>query len=166
MSPNTNKLSSYTPLSIDPASLDLVGLIAFLSRHIQHHVKRLLSPFELDTSTFETLAVLYRLGAPYEMSPTELRHAVVLTSGAMTSCIDRLEKRGWVERVQDPNDRRSIRVRLTPDGHAFTDDVIKARLKEGKAMVGRLTKTQQTQLTDLLRRLLETTDTTTAMENR
>lgn len=37
-----------------------------------------------------------------------------LTTGAVTGLIDRLERKGYVERVQDPKDRRKVVVRIVP----------------------------------------------------
>src|ERR1051325_7098408 len=50
---------------------------------------------------YEVLAVLRRSGPPYRLHPTELFGAVVLSSGAMTNRIDRLESAGLVERFPD-----------------------------------------------------------------
>lgn len=46
----------------------------------------------------DVLATLRRSGAPYRLSPTVLRKAVLLTSGAMTACLNRLEQRGLIRR--------------------------------------------------------------------
>jgi DNA-binding MarR family transcriptional regulator len=44
----------------------------------------------------------------------ELAQAMHLTTGAVTSVLDRLEKAGWARRVRDPDDRRRVLVELTP----------------------------------------------------
>jgi DNA-binding MarR family transcriptional regulator len=44
----------------------------------------------------------------------ELAEAMHLTSGAITSVIDRLERGGWAKRVADPQDRRRVLVELSP----------------------------------------------------
>jgi DNA-binding MarR family transcriptional regulator len=55
------------------------------------------------------LATLQRSGAPYRLSPTALRKSVLLTSGAMTACLNRLEQCGLISRNPDDGDRRSRR---------------------------------------------------------
>jgi len=47
----------------------------------------------------------------------ELAHAVGLSPGAVTTVLDRLERRGFVERRRDPNDRRRVVVELTEDAN-------------------------------------------------
>lgn len=51
-----------------------------------------------------------------EKSPSRLAEYVVRTTGGMTKIVDRLERRGLVHRVPDPDDRRGVLVALTVDG--------------------------------------------------
>ena len=67
---------------------------------------------------FDVLAALRRAGAPYELSPGRLLRETLVTSGTMTNRVDRLAARGLVERYPDPDDRRGVIVRLTPEGKA------------------------------------------------
>lgn len=55
-----------------------------------------------------------RLDGP--LTPKELSHRVQMGSGATTAMIDRLEKRGFVERVKHPTDRRSVLIRRVEQG--------------------------------------------------
>jgi DNA-binding MarR family transcriptional regulator len=67
------------------------------------------------------LASLRRAGKPYRLTPTQLYNSLMLTSGAMTNRVDRLEAAGLVERLQDPADRRGVLVSLTKDGLKLID---------------------------------------------
>src|SRR3954447_18181265 len=61
--------------------------------------------------------VLYALStAPEGLRITELLDDVLLTQPGMSRLIARLEDRGLVERLDDPDDGRACRVRLTPAG--------------------------------------------------
>lgn len=51
-----------------------------------------------------------------DVTPKELAVRLDLTSGSVTTLIDRLENRSYVERVSHPQDRRSLLVRPTPGG--------------------------------------------------
>ena len=54
----------------------------------------------------------------------------MLTSGAMTHRLDRLENSGWIERRPDPDDRRGVKVHLTKSGRDLVDRAIEARFEE------------------------------------
>ena len=139
---------------LDASPLGILNRIVRLGKHIEADLRRALAPFGLDTWSFDVLAALRRQGAPYALSPTALRRASLLTSGAMTNRIDRLEERGLVERVADPNDRRAIRVYLKPVGLGLIEAAIEARLNAAKDLVECLAHQEQHQLSQLLRKLL------------
>jgi DNA-binding MarR family transcriptional regulator len=127
-----------------------------LGKYIEADLKQALAPFGLDTWSFEVLAALRRQGEPYALSPTGLRRGALLTSGAMTNRIDRLEERKLVERVDDPNDRRALKVHLTPDGLRLVDQAIEVRFRAAEDLASRLTEAEMNKLTGLLRKLLLT----------
>ncbi len=139
---------------LDPSALGVVGRILRLAKHVRRGMKESLAPYGLDLWGFDVLATLRRAGSPYSLSPTDLRRIVMLTSGAMTNRIDRLEEQGWVERVADPNDRRAIQVRLTPAGKELIDEAVVARLEVAENLVEPLSATDRLRLADLLRTLL------------
>ena len=68
--------------------------------------------FGLNTSDLECLDLIYLRG---HASAGELARATGLTSGAVTALIDRLERAGYVERTDDPTDRRRREVRILAD---------------------------------------------------
>lgn len=71
-----------------------------------------LEPLDLTFVEYTVLRVL----ADGEKSPSQLAEYVVRTTGGMTKIVDRLERRGLVQRVPHPEDRRGVLVGLTPDG--------------------------------------------------
>ncbi|MGC5015005.1 MarR family winged helix-turn-helix transcriptional regulator [Streptosporangium sp. DT93] len=48
--------------------------------------------------------------APSPITPSRLREELNLTSGAVTACLDRLERAGHIRRVRDVHDRRVIHL--------------------------------------------------------
>jgi DNA-binding MarR family transcriptional regulator len=68
---------------------------------------------------------------------TELARAAQLNPGAMTRLLDKLESRGLVARVADPDDRRAINIHLTEAGAAIWTDIDQCgrRVRE-RAMAG------------------------------
>jgi DNA-binding MarR family transcriptional regulator len=110
--------------------------------------------FGLDRSSWDVLASLRRVGAPYRRSPTELYRALMRTSGGMTHLVDRLERGGLVERVADPDDRRGLLVGLTRKGRALVTRVGPSHLETERRMLAALTEEEQAELARLLRKLL------------
>ncbi len=142
---------------LDPSPLAILARVVRLSKHIANSLRQTLAPFGLDTWSFDVLGALRRQGRPFAMTPTELRRATILTSGAMTNRIDRLEARGLVERIADPSDRRGIKVRLTAKGLTLVDEAVVARLQSAEQLVSHLDSHERDQLAGLLRKLLLTT---------
>src|SRR5580700_7813777 len=68
--------------------------------------------YGLTFGEYEVLAALVRSGPPHRLKPGDLVGALVLSSGAVTNRIDRVEDAGLVERIPDPDDRRGTLVVL------------------------------------------------------
>ncbi len=100
------------------------------------------------------LSALRRKGKPYEQPATELARLTMLTSGAMTNRIDRLEAKGLVERTTDPHDRRGVNVRLTKRGLRTIDQAIQTRLEAARAQLSAVNSSERAALSDGLRKLL------------
>jgi DNA-binding MarR family transcriptional regulator len=139
---------------LDASALGVLNRVVRLGKHIEADLKQALAPFGLDTWSFDVLSALRRQGEPYALSPTGLRRAALLTSGAMTNRIDRLEERRLVQRVPDPNDRRALLVHLTPDGLSLVDQALEVRFRAAETLASRLTEAEMKKLTGLLRKLL------------
>jgi DNA-binding MarR family transcriptional regulator len=141
---------------LDATALGVLNRVVRLGKHIEADLKQAVAPFGLDTWSFDVLAALRRQGEPFAMSPTALRRAALLTSGAMTNRIDRLEERKLVERTPDATDRRALKVHLTADGLDLIEQVIEVRFRAAEDLASRLTEAETRELTRLLRKLLLT----------
>jgi len=82
-----------------------------------------------------------------------LGEKVLLTSGSMTAAIDRLERRGWVVRRDDPEDRRSRIVRLTPEGRKTIQGLFRSHQRDMERAAAALTASERGQLIALLKKL-------------
>jgi DNA-binding MarR family transcriptional regulator len=76
------------------------------------------------------------------MSAGELATAARLTSGAITSVVDRLERSGYVRRVADPADRRRVLIEPTPEVFEATRELMHVMAEEGGPIVERYTDEQ------------------------
>jgi len=115
----------------------------------------LFARFGLQAGEFDVLATLRRSGAPYTLTPTALYEATMVTSGAMTNRLDRLEKAGLILRGPHPNDRRGIVVQLTEKGLALIDDAVTAHVANEHEILAGLTGAERETLAQLLGKLIE-----------
>ncbi len=109
----------------------------------------------LQPGWFDLLAALRRAGAPYELNPTELTRATMLSSGGTTKRLDRLAEAGLVERRDDPDDRRGTLVRLTRRGKRVIDRAVESHIQNEARLLRSFTPSELRTLDALLRKLLK-----------
>ncbi|RWN57506.1 MAG: MarR family transcriptional regulator [Mesorhizobium sp.] len=114
----------------------------------------LFARFGLQSGEFDVLATLRRSGSPYALTPTALYEATMVTSGAMTNRLDRLEKSGLIMRGPHPNDRRGVVVQLTEKGLALVDEAVAAHVANEHEILSGLTRAEQDTLAGLLEKLI------------
>ena len=78
----------------------------------------------------------------------------MLSSAGITSRIDRLERRGLVRRLDDPDDRRGVIIELTDDGREVVDEAVAALAISDRQLLERLDPQEVEQLEGLLRKVL------------
>ncbi|MEA2684579.1 MAG: hypothetical protein QOK05_2907 [Chloroflexota bacterium] len=110
--------------------------------------------FGITFGEYEVLAALVRSGTPHRLTPGQLTGAMVLSSGAMTNRIDKLERMGLVERLADPKDRRGTLVSLTDRGRRVVDEALHEHLANEERLLSGLSAADRRQLEQLLRKLL------------
>jgi DNA-binding MarR family transcriptional regulator len=140
---------------IDLWSLNVLGRIARLSRVLERENKKFLTEHGLEPFEFDVLTTLRRSGEPYELTPSALFMATLVTSGAVTNRIDRMEVKGLVERVRDLDDRRSIHIRLTPHGREVLDGIFSLHIANMERILQPLDRQACEQTASALRILLE-----------
>ena len=138
---------------LDPSPMGVIARLFRLTRVLERKIDEVFSEFGLIQSGFTVLAALRRAGPPHQLSPSKLHDSLLVSSGAMTNRIDRLEARGLVERVTHPNDRRSVLVALTDEGRTLVDEAVEAVITAEVIMLRTLTSDEQITLTALLRKL-------------
>lgn len=111
---------------------------------------RLLRPFKLTDSQFNVLMLLKHQSGPDGMSQTKLGKMLLVNRSNVTGLIDRMEQAGWVERVDEADDRRVKRVRLTNSGRKLLEKAEKAYFKRVEEVMGPLEPGQIQALTRLL----------------
>ncbi|RKN08649.1 MarR family winged helix-turn-helix transcriptional regulator [Streptomyces radicis] len=147
---------------IDVEPLEVLSRVSRLARHLDRARRLVFAEHHLEPWEFDVLTALRRAGSPYQLSPGQLLTQTLVTSGTMTNRIDRLAKKGLVERLPDPNDRRGVLVRLTVTGQRHADGALSGLLAQERALLGGLTGAQRRELAALLRHLTAPFDNTPA----
>jgi DNA-binding MarR family transcriptional regulator len=138
---------------LDASPIRVIGRISRLSRSIDRQLRTVFDRHHLEAWEYDVLASLRRAGAPYELIAGDLLNALMITSGAVTNRIDRLERRGLVKRGKRDEDRRFVLVRLTDAGLRLIEEAAPAHLDNERAILAPLDADELAQLEELLRRL-------------
>ncbi len=139
---------------IDMQPMEIIGRISRLERRLAPRLAEVFADHGLEAWEFDVLASLRRAGAPYELTPGQLLDTMMITSGAVTHRISRLEDRGLVERRPDPDDGRVVRVRLTDEGLRTIDAAMPAHAANEAEILSVLSGPDRQALVTILRRLL------------
>ena len=139
---------------LEAAPLAVVGRLFRAAALADAELGPPLAALGLQPGWSDILAALRRSGPPYELSPTELMRATLLSSGGTTKRLDRMADAGLVERRPVPNDRRGIMVRLTRKGTALIDRAMPLHLANQERLLVGLAPTERRALEALLRKLL------------
>ncbi|MGZ6908424.1 MAG: MarR family winged helix-turn-helix transcriptional regulator [Acidimicrobiia bacterium] len=107
---------------------------------------------EVRQPIFSALAVLD--GAGEALTPSEIADRVLVASATMTATLDQQERRGWVRRIPNPADRRSVLVEITDEGRAVADRVLPGIRAVERSMMSVLTPEERTQLVAILDKIL------------
>ena len=140
---------------LDVAPMGLLGRLHRLSTHLDREVEAVLLKHGLSSSAFDVLATLRRAGSPYRLSPGDLLAMTMVSSGTMTNRIDQLEKAGLVERIHNPQDRRSVLISLTEQGFAIVEEAVGAHVENQHRLVAHLSEEERVALNGLLKRFLQ-----------
>ena len=139
---------------LDVAPLGLVGRLFLVTQLAGDELGENLAGHGLQAGWFDLLAALRRAGPPYELNPTALMRATMLSSGGTTKRLDRLVEAGLVKRRSDPTDRRGTLVGLTERGKAVVDNALEAHLAAEERLLRPLSATDRALLDRLLRVVL------------
>lgn len=117
---------------LDVRPQGVIGRLHRVAGHVTTELTAVYQQHGLGEGDFDVLATLRRAGAPYERTPTDLAANTLVTSGAMTKRVDRLERAGLVTRRPSDVDGRGRVVALTAHGKevidaAFTDHMVNER---------------------------------------
>ena len=125
-----------------------------LNRRLRRRLNAVIEEGGLTYQEWDVLGALRQAGPPFRRSAGSLAKRTELSSGAMTSRLDRLEKSGLVRRLPDPDDRRGVIIELTKAGEKKWVEAARAQAAYENLIGTALNKTEKKQLNSLLRRLM------------
>ncbi len=131
----------------------LCRLIGQVRTEIVLIVERALTAAGVELNFSQFLA-LKRLGEDGSMTPSELAPILGCTTGALTRLLDKLERLGYLQRVPHPNDRRSLRLELTPSGREIHTRMVACADAAAKRAFSDITRSERRELHSLLIRVL------------
>jgi DNA-binding MarR family transcriptional regulator len=141
---------------LDCSPMGIIGRISQLQREVHLAQRATFARHGLDVPSFDVLAALRRAGPPYQLTPTELMQTALVTSGAITQRLDRLEERGLITRERSRADGRAVVVSLTDAGRQALDGALPDHLETERTLLDGLTDDDREALAVLLRRFLVT----------
>jgi len=105
--------SQYWPETYN-AQLLRVRIAIFHAQFTQHILAtEILTTNELSMVEFDVLAALRRSPPPYSLTPSDIQHAMLISSGGLTKVLIELEKRGLIIRTTNEIDKRIKPATLT-----------------------------------------------------
>lgn len=122
---------------LDASPMGPIGRINRCAALLQQKLETAFARFDLSMWEFDMLATLRRSGAP-SLSPTELFSTLMVTSGTMTHRLKRLETRGFIERVPNAEDARSMLVKLSDSGRELIDRAVEEHIENERQILSGL----------------------------
>lgn len=135
---------------LDVSPQGLIGRLHRLGIALDDELRPVFAAAGLSDGEFDLMAALRRSGAPYQLTPGQLGESTMISSGAVTKRVDRLERAGLVVRSRHAEDARSRPVGLTPDGLALVDRLFEQHMANEHRLVAGLTVAERRQLAHLL----------------
>lgn len=135
---------------LDPTPMLVIARIARLAALTDDLLRPPFAAAGIANGDFDLLAALRRQDPPHEANPGELAQAMLVTTGATTKRIDRLERQGYVTRRPSNLDGRGRIIALTPAGLGLVDELLAVHLANEASILTPLTATQRNELALLL----------------
>jgi MarR family 2-MHQ and catechol resistance regulon transcriptional repressor len=143
-------VSETDPGSIDTSGVHLWLILMKAYRDLAQVDAGSISASGLGLSDFAVLEILLHKGP---LPVNTIGRQVMLTSGSITTAVDRLEEKQLVGRQVSPNDRRVTYVTLTPPGRALIRRVFKVHANRLETVFEPLSVAERITLAKLLKKL-------------
>ncbi len=139
---------------LDSSSLEVTGRLLLCAGYYERTVGTVLHRFGLSIADFDVLNTLRRVSDQHGSKPSDMARSSLITTGAMTSRLYRLERAGLIRRTPDPADRRGVLVRLTPRGSKVARQALQELIGTNEAFLEPLSGQQRDSIASALKQLL------------
>jgi DNA-binding MarR family transcriptional regulator len=126
--------------------------LAALSRQLNAFHAGVLEAEGLSTSEYQLLALAWSQGP---RPPRDLNRLLQLTSGALTSALDRLQEAGHVRRRPNPEDGRSVLIELTASGARLAERLVTLEMDAQARQLTALSGGERREVVAALDRLID-----------
>ena len=144
----------HATVRTDPAPLGVTGRVLQIAQHLERSRLKVLSSWGLTLADFDVLATLSRSAFQRSVNPRDLLAETMITSGAMTTRLDRLEALDCIRRDPDPSDRRGVLISLTETGKVMVEQAFAAVMASEGALLASLSVAERRRLDSALRTLV------------
>ncbi|WP_328964906.1 MarR family transcriptional regulator [Streptomyces virginiae] len=135
---------------LDVAPQGVIGRLHRLADRLGAELRLVYDRYGLGEGEFDVLCALRRAGEPFERAPGELAAHTMVTTGAMTKRIDRLERSGLVTRRRSGDDQRGRIVALTSAGRDLVDRAFTDHMRNERRLLDLVTPEEAAALERLL----------------
>jgi len=139
---------------LDSSSLEITGRLLLCAGYYERAAGTVLQRFGLSIADFDVLNTLRRVSDSRGSKPSDMARSSLITTGAMTARLDRLERAGLIRRTPDPADRRGVLVRLTPQGSKVARQALHELIATNQAFLEPLNGQQRDSIASALKQLL------------
>jgi DNA-binding MarR family transcriptional regulator len=139
---------------LDASTLEITGRLLLCAGYYERTVSTILQPFGLSIADFDVLNTLRRVSDQHGSKPSDMARSSLITTGGMTSRLDRLERAGLIRRTPDPADRRGVLVRLTPRGSKVARQALHELIATNQTFLEPLSGRQRDRIASALKQLI------------
>lgn len=131
-------------------ALKLFIVLSRASKVVLEEANKLIESYKLNPTEFAVLELLYHKG---RQPIQKIGQKILLSSGSMTYVVDKLEKKGLLERVYCTEDKRITYMSITSEGKALIEEIFPSHKEKINDLMSALSESEQDTAIELLRKL-------------
>lgn len=135
---------------LENSALKVLTVMLRASQTVEELLKKDMQQFHINLTEFAVLELLYHKG---DQPIQKIGEKILITSGSITYVVDKLQQKGYVQRVACPTDRRVTFTTLTNEGRQFFEEIFPKHKKLVEEIFSPLGQQEVTQLISDLKKV-------------